>query len=119
MHGSTDQTCDRGRDISDRVDWKAVTRVDLHHETTDVTVVEGLPRAQRLIEDDAEPIDIDTLIDIDLSGQHLGRHVTWSPANLASGCEAMETKDLRRTKVHETRGAVLWQDHVRRLEVSM
>ena len=96
-------TSRRCRDISDRVERKAVARIDLHHEPANVDRRKGLLRAQRLIEDDAETVDIDALVDVGLSGQHLGRHVGRSPADLPCGGESVETEDLRRTKVDEAR----------------
>ena len=60
-------------DVGDGVDRKAVARVDLHHEATDMAIVKRLPRAQRLVKDHTESIDIDSLIDLRLSGQYLGR----------------------------------------------
>jgi hypothetical protein len=119
MHGPFDHACDRVGYIRNDVDGKVVTSIDFHHEPADMAVLKGSLPAQRLIQDHTEPIDIDALIDICLSGQHLGCHVGWSATDLTGRGQSIETEDLGRPEVHQARASFRRPNDVCGLQISV
>lgn len=77
------------------------------------------PSAERLVKHDSESVDVDALVDLDLSSQDLGGHVGWGSTQLAGRSEAIEAKYLGGAEVHEAWFSAFVPNDVGRLQIAM
>src|SRR5690606_11808276 len=100
--GSLDELAHFVREIGTvRLERSAPPHEDGDHQVARRLRREGPREGQGLVEDHAERVDVDPLIEVDLRLELLGRHVPWRADHLPGAREALEIAQLGDAEVEE------------------